>query len=37
MLFKHRPDQTMFYTIVIGGAATLVLSLYNWLTTPLED
>jgi cytochrome c oxidase subunit 1 len=37
MLFKHLEDQTLFYTVVLGGAAILVFSLYAWLTSPLEE
>jgi hypothetical protein len=36
MLFIHRDSKALFYTLVLGGAALLVGSLYAWLTTPLE-
>jgi len=37
MLFKHLDNQTPFYTLVLGGAVIMVVSLYAWLTTPLEE
>jgi cytochrome c oxidase subunit I len=37
MLFIHRDSKALFYTLVLGGAALLVGSLYAWLTTPLEE
>ena len=37
LLFIHREDKTLFFTIVFGGAALLVGSLYAWLTSPLEE
>jgi hypothetical protein len=37
MLFVHRDSKALFYTLVLGGAALLVGSLYAWLTTPLEE
>jgi len=36
LLFAHRDDKTLFFTIVLGGAAILVASLVAWLTSPLE-
>jgi cytochrome c oxidase subunit 1 len=37
LLFTHLENKTPFYTLVLGGAAILVGSLYAWLTTPLEE
>ena len=41
MLFFHAPapdgNPALAYTIVIGGALALVVSLYAWLLTPLEE
>ena len=36
MLFKDL-NQGLFYGVVLGGAALLVLGLYAWLTSPLEE
>jgi hypothetical protein len=36
MLFKDL-KQGLFYPVVLGGAALLVVSLYAWLTSPLEE
>ena len=36
MLFKDL-KQGLFYPIVLGGAALLVVGLYAWLTSPLEE
>jgi heme/copper-type cytochrome/quinol oxidase subunit 1 len=36
LLFAHREDKTLFFVIVLGGAALLVGSLVAWLTSPLE-
>ena len=33
----HRTAMTMFWIFVLGGAALMVGSLYNWLLTPLES
>ncbi|MFL5576619.1 MAG: cytochrome c oxidase subunit I [Gemmatimonadaceae bacterium] len=37
MLFVHRESKTLFFFVVLGGAAILVTSLYAWLTSPLEE
>ncbi|HET7458027.1 MAG TPA: cytochrome c oxidase subunit I [Gemmatimonadaceae bacterium] len=37
LLFAHRDDKTLFFTVVLGGAAILVGALYAWLTSPLEE
>jgi cytochrome c oxidase subunit 1 len=38
MLFKGLPGkEPMFYLVVLGGATLLVVSLYAWLTSPLEE
>jgi len=36
MTLKH-VNFYAFFIVVSGGAATLVISLYAWLTTPLEE
>ena len=36
MLFKDL-KQGLFYPVVLGGAALIVLGLYAWLTSPLEE
>jgi phosphate/sulfate permease len=32
-----KSSMTMFWVIVLGGAALMVGTLYNWLLTPLES
>ncbi len=36
MLFIHREDKTLFFTLILSGAAMMIFTLYAWLTSPLE-
>jgi cytochrome c oxidase subunit 1 len=37
LIFLHLGKKPLFWTLVLGGAAILVGTLYAWLTTPLEE
>ena len=37
LLFMHRESKTLALSVILGGATIMVVALYAWLTTPLED
>jgi hypothetical protein len=37
LLFIHRESKAMAFTLIGTGATMLVVFLYDWLTSPLED
>ena len=37
LLFIHRESKPIAFTLIFGGAATLVGFLYAWLLSPLEE